>query len=266
MSTSKENVLPSVERNQLKREIIKLQHLLAGKKSEIVRLKTTRSQFVGRLAHDQRNPLGAVLSFSGYFYNKKKEMFSDVQKDLLSRIHNSAQLISSLITNLIEILRMDAGNLNTNAGIFDIVSLTTENIKLKRELAAEKNITFNFEKSDPVVYIYADAKRLEQVFHILFSNAIMVSDPGAAIKVAISKEYKKVQIRVADSGMGMAAKNQNKIFIQCGKIAGKETNDKLIAGLGLAIAKRIIEDHKGEICVESDIGKGSSFIVSLPLN
>jgi len=265
MPNTKENSSASGEKAQLKIEIVNLKRDLAAKDLEIVRIKAATSQFIGMVAHELRNPLGVILSFSEFLFDETKDLLTGVQKHYINRIQNSTKFMLSLIADLIDISQIDAVKQTIDAEILDIVSLVSENIKLNQVLAAEKNITINFESSDAVVFLHGDANRLEQIFNNLFSNAIKFSEPGAAITVQLSKENENVYIRVTDSGMGIAVEDQDKIFIPFERIARKGTNGEKGTGLGLAIVKRIIEDHKGKICVESEPGKGSSFIVSLPL-
>ncbi len=265
METTKETTLSVMGTVHFRRELVNIRHELAEKELEIVRLKAVKSQFVRRVAHDLRNPLCVILSFSDFLYDETKDVLTDVQKDFLKRIKNSTNYMLKQIADLIDISTMDFGNLAIKADILDIVSLAAENINQKRKLAAQKNITINFEISDPIVYVYADEYRIEQVFNILLLNAIMFSDQGSVIAVKISKEIDTVSIRVADSGMGIAAKNLDKIFVPSTKVAVRGIRGDKGTGLGLAIVKQISEEHKGKIKVESEIGKGSSFIVTLPL-
>jgi signal transduction histidine kinase len=265
MQNTKERIMLSDKSVRLKNEIVKLRLELAAKESEIIRIKGLKRQFVRMVTHDLRNPLGVISSFSEFLIDETKDVLTDGQKDFLSRIQNSTKLMLTLIGDLIELSNLDGQNLAINAEILDIVSLVSENIKQKRALAEEKNVKISFESSSAIVFVFADAERLEKLLNILISNAIMYSEPGTTIIVKLSKEDESILIRVKDSGMGIAVSNPGKIFIPCEKIGKVGTNSEIESGLGLSIVKRIIEEHRGKICVESEMGKGSSIMISLPL-
>jgi len=265
MLTTKAKNLSVCEIGRLKKEITNLKEELAVNNSEIVHLKAVKNQFIGMVAHDLRNPLGVILSYSELLIDENEDKLTDVQKDFAGRIHSSTEFMLKLIEDLIDISQLDAGKLSLNAEILDIVSLITENIKRNKELAAKKNISIQIGCSEAIIYVYADANRLDQVFSNLLSNAIKFSDPGAAVNVQLSKVNDNVHIKVTDYGMGIASKALDKIFIPFEETPGKGTRGEKGTGLGLPIGKRIIEEHNGEIWVESVTGKGTSFTVSLPL-
>lgn len=265
MSETGEDCLQTIETSFLRSEITNLENEVAAKDREIARISAVKNQFVRMVAHDLRNPLGIILAFSGFLSDETKEILTNAQKDYLKRIHNSTNFMLTLISDLIEITNMESGKFTIDADILDIVSIVSEKVKTKSEVATEKNISISFESTDDVVYVYADAKRMEQVFNILFTNAMMYSDPYTTIAVRISKENESVRIRISDKGTGIAVQDLGKIFIPFEKVPHKGTNGEKVTGLGLAIVKWIVEEHRGEIIVESEPGIGSSFIVVLPV-
>jgi signal transduction histidine kinase len=262
---TKENI-SSVDRvSQLKAEILKLRGELATKDREIVRLNDIKNQFIRKIAHDLRNPLGVIMSFSEFLTDETKDVLTDIQKDFLERIRNSTNLMLTLIADLIDLTKMNAVNLIDNAEIIDIVSLASGSVKFKKALASEKRIEINFECSDTIVFVYANANKLEQLFNILMMNAIMYSEYGSTIRVHILKGNANVFYRVSVQRFGITPDQQERIFLLNESlkieknIPGKET------GLGLTIVRHILDEHKGNIYIESDPGIGSTFVVSLPL-
>jgi len=265
MPDTKEISFSSAETVQLKDEIISLQMKLKAQELEISSLKADKEKFIGMIAHDLRNPLGVILAFSGFFTADIMEGLTDIQKDFISRINNSAKFMIKLIADLLDLSLIDNANIAINSEMLNIVSLVSRSIENNKIAAAKKNMSFISEGFDANIYINGDLTRLEQVFNILFSNAIKFSPFGSAITAHISKNSENVSIKITDCGKGIAFEDRKKIFIPFDKIAGKGSDGEKGTGLGLAIAAKIAGYHKGEIIVESEEGKGSSFIVTLPL-
>lgn len=265
MSDSKKVICSPDQFIEMQNEIMNLKFELASKETEIQQVRTANRQFVEIVSHDLRNPLSVILSFTDFLSDETKDILNAVQKDFLTRIENSAKFMLALISDLHDITRLDARELEVSSEILDIVALVSENVNTNQAMAVEKNIRLLFKSDKAVVNVMGDKTRLNQVFNNLLSNAVKFSDSGATVKVQITMEDEKVLIGVADKGMGIAAENLEMIFSPFKKITRKGTNNEKGTGLGLAISRLIVEAHQGKIHVESEVGKGSSFFVSLPL-
>lgn len=265
MPDKKEFSFSAAETVQMQNDILKLKAALLAQECEITRLKAEKNQFVGMVAHDLRNPLGVILAFSDFFSDETKDVLTDLQKDFLSRIHNSAKFMLKLIEDLMDLSQLDNGLLFPGNDMLDVVSLVSKCIENIKVLAEIKNISLTSNQSEADIYLRGDAERLEQVFNILLSNAVKFSPEGTVISVQTDRVGSNVCVRITDRGLGIAPEDLDKIFVPFGKMARKGSDGVKGTGLGLAIASKIIGCHKGEITVESEKGKGSSFMVSLPL-
>lgn len=263
--TGIENILPTGNIAQMQDEIENLHIELAVKELEIKRLKAANNMFVEIVAHDLRNPISVIMSFTELLSDEAKDVLSVIQLDFLTRIETSAKFMLALIADLLDLSQLDAGEMIFNSERIDLVSLVAENVRMKQDLAAEKNIRITFGRSDAVAIVNGDAGRLNQVLNILVSNAVKYSYSGDAVIVHITMHDEHVLIHIADNGRGIAIENLEEIFIPFKIISRKGSNNERGTGLGLAISRRIIEAHQGRLSVESELGKGSEFIVMLPV-
>jgi signal transduction histidine kinase len=265
MAEMQENSLTSFDISLMTSEIMNLRHELEVRAAEIVHLKEENSRFVRMVAHDLQNPLGVIFSFTQFLIDGTRDVVTEEQRDFVGRIANSAEFMSAVIADLVDISQMNAGKLTCTMIIFDVGYKLSECIKRNRLIAAEKDIKINFEFVEATVNISGDPERIEKVFNNILSNAIKYSAEGTEILVVLSLEKENVCIRITDCGIGIPVENQARIFVPFEKVARKGTKGEKGAGLGLAVAKGIIQEHRGKIFVESLAGKGSSFIVLLPL-
>ena len=265
MSETKVSRLAPSETLMMRNEIMNLRHELEVRGFEIVRLKYENNRFVRMVVHDLQNPLGVILSFAEFLADDIDHSLSENQKDFVGRIQNSAEFISALLSDLADVSVMETGQATCNISTVNIHQVVSDCIKRRWLQASEKEIKIRFEFVETRINMPGDAERLGKVFDNLLSNAIKFSHQGGEVIVALRKESGNVRISVSDSGMGIAPENQKKIFVAFDKVSRKGTNGEKGTGLGLAISKRIVEEHQGKILVESEPGKGSSFIVLLPL-
>ncbi len=224
----------------LNNELINLQRELARKNAELVHLNDLKNKFLGMAAHDLRNPIGIIYSYSDFLRDEAKDVLSSEHKEFLDIINTSAQFMLALIDDLLDISRIESGKIDLHQELFPIEQLMSKIVGLNRVL-------------------------LEQVFNNLISNAIKFSIAATVIKVEISESENSVLIGVHDQGQGIPEAELDKLFKPFQKTSVKSTGGEKSTGLGLSIAKRIVEAHKGVIRVESKVGEGTTFYVELPL-
>ena len=252
------------EITKLNNDLVNLQRELAKKNSELEYLNDLKNKFLGMAAHDLRNPIGIIYSYSEFLIDETKGILSDEHREFLNIINSSTQFMLALIDDLLDITRIESGKIDLRMDTVAIGKLMTKIVGLNRVLSQKKNIDIIFDELDQGIEISADAPKLEQVFNNLISNAIKFSLPGTTIKVEVSSTDNQAKIAVHDQGLGIPADELDKLFKPFQKTSVKSTGGEKSTGLGLSIAKRIVEAHKGSIGVESTEGKGTSFYVTFP--
>ncbi|MDM8162177.1 PAS domain-containing sensor histidine kinase [Labilibaculum sp. K2S] len=229
-------------------------------------LNEQKSKFIGIAAHDLRNPIGAIKSFSNILLDSYHD-FSDEDKiEFMRLIKDSSQFSLNLINELLDISKIELGKLELDKKEQNIQEIIENTIKINRIFAKKKNIQINFIPTISVNSICIDKNKIEQVLHNLLSNAIKYSNPDTTISVILKKNNSHIEISVTDQGVGIPAQEVKNLFTEFGTTSAKTTANESSTGLGLAIAKKIVNGHGGEIMAHSKLGKGSEFLFTLPLN
>ena len=232
---------------------------------DVEALNQSKLRFFTNISHEFRTPLTLIVAqvetllqlqnFTPAIYNK-----------ILGIYKNSIQL-RELITELLDFRKQEQGHMKIKVGPHNIVNFLYENYLLFLEYASAKQINFNFEKGTDELEVWYDQKQMQKVINNLLSNAIKHTEAEDTITLSVKKEENNVVIRVKDTGSGIDAKEIDKIFDRFYQIDPINSTDagKSGTGIGLALTKGIVELHHGTIRVESELGKGTSFIVTLRL-
>jgi len=229
-------------------------------------LNEQKSKFLGIAAHDLRNPIGAIQSFSNLIIDSYNDFSDDDKIEFLQLIKDSSQFSLNLINELLDISKIELGKLELDKQEQDIKEIITNTIKINKIFAKKKNIKINFVSNDSLGLISIDKNKIEQVLHNLLSNAIKYSNPKTTVYVSIIKNESNIKISVNDEGVGIPEQELKNLFTEFGTTSAKTTANETSTGLGLAIAKKIVNGHGGEIMATSKLGEGSDFLFTLPLN
>ena len=171
----------------------------------------------------------------------------------------------SLVEDLLDVSKIESGNLNLKIKSIDIIPFIQEIIKLNNILAKKKNIQINLKSEISSLMVLIDFHKIRQVINNLLTNAVKFSHPNSEITLSVNLENEFVIISIKDSGTGILGTDLQEIFAPFNKAASRGTAGEKSTGLGLSICKKIVEGHNGNIRVESEINKGSTFSFSLPL-
>ena len=232
---------------------------------DVEALNQSKLRFFTNISHEFRTPLTLIVAqvetllqlqnFTPAIYNK-----------ILGIYKNSIQL-RELITELLDFRKQEQGHMKIKVSPHNIVNFLYENYLLFLEYASAKQINFNFEKETDELEVWYDQKQMQKVINNLLSNAIKHTEKEDTITLSVKEERNNVIICVKDTGSGIDAKEIDKIFDRFYQIEPTGSTDagKSGTGIGLALTKAIIELHHGSIRVESELGKGTSFIVTLRL-
>jgi len=251
------------EISRLNNELVNMQRELAKRTAELEWLNQEKNYFIGVAAHDLRNPLHTILSYSAFLLEQEADSLSPTQREFLEIIYNRTEWMARLVDDLLDVARIEAGQLDLDLAATDIGALVARNVALHRRMAAGKGVEIDLQV-EPLPLAIVDAAKIEQILNNLLSNAIKFSPPGSRVEVRLSAAGEDFRISVRDYGPGIAPEDIPKLFrpFQRGKpgTAGEKST-----GLGLAIVKRIVEGHGGRLWAESTPGQGATFYVQIPL-
>ncbi len=255
---------------QLNNELSAAQRNLYKNNADLSRLTSLKNEMMGMAAHDLGNSLSSIIGLSDLLINDQQELGSlnDQQKNFIQLIHDSGRHMLSLVRNLLDYSQIDSGKLKLEYEEIDLVFLSQRVISNNSPAAQKNNLSVKLTTPEELPSLRADRHKLEQVLHNLISNAIKYSYSDSEIKVTLNyhKTEQLAQISVADQGPGISEKDQAELFKPFSRIDNPKTRGKRGTGLGLAISRRIIEAHNGLLTIESEPGKGASFIITLPLS
>jgi hypothetical protein len=240
---------------------------IARKNAQLVELNDLKNQLLGMAAHDLRNPLTVVNTASSFLLDDSSRLLSAVQKhDFIRRINTNGEFMLKLINDLLDVAKIESGRLDLELATGDVCDLIEENLTMNRMLAEKKSIRLDFAPERGMPLSRFDRGKVEQVLNNLISNALKFSEPGTAVKVQASRIGDSVVVSVRDHGQGIPADELDKLFKPFGKTTVRSTAGEKSTGLGLAICRKIVEGHGGRIWAESELGKGSTFSFSLPVD
>ena len=236
------------------------------------KLERVRSEFLGNVSHELRTPIFAVQGFietllDGAIDDPK------VNRDFLERARVQAERLNSLLNDLIDISRIESGEMRMSFRMFDIQPFLRDFTSEMQPMARAKNIELYFTGNvlpHHEVNVYADKERVKQILINLVDNAIKYSNEGTAIKIELVNDEptrEQVSVRVADNGIGIPPEHLPRLFERFYRVdKGRARQSPGGTGLGLAIVKHITEAHHGRISVSSEPGKGSVFEFTLQKN
>lgn len=252
------------KRRELQQHVLLQNALEAAKKT--VQQKT---MFFSNASHDMRTPLNAIIGLSKLA--QRPEVSSETIDEYIKKIQNSGEQLLTLVNDILDVSRLEHGRGNSlNYISMNICKCVRENVDLFREQAASENKVLTDEYEVHFPHVYCDPSRLSQILNNLISNAMKYSHEGAKIHVSLKElnhqpGHSKYQITVQDTGIGMAKEYLANIFEPFSREATFTANKVTGTGLGMPIVKTLIQQMSGEITVSSELGKGSTFIVTLPL-
>lgn len=219
-----------------------------------------RSEFVHTVSHDLRSPLTSVIGYTELV--ERAGTLNDLQRDFLNRIQASVQQITSLINDLLDIGSIEAG-FDTRREYIQLEGILRYTLDMLQGQIKSKHLVVKTNISPALPALRANPIRLRQVMDNVVGNAIKYSYPDGEINISIHAEGEQLILQVTDAGPGIPVADQPRIFDKFYR--GSNISEVEGSGLGLAIVKTIVESHQGRIWVESVEGKGSTFIIVLPI-
>lgn len=247
-------------------ELKTLSSELEKKVEELTSANTAKDQFLSIVSHELRTPLTSLNGFLCVILDGDTGPITDDQKKFLNIAKQSADRLKLLISDLLDISRIEAGRFQMDMGscsLFDVLHSSVEGLKAQ---AAMKNIQLRFESNPTLPSIWGDPTRLLQVIDNLITNAIKFTSADAHIDVSSELLGDCIQVSVKDQGPGLVKENLDKIFDLFYQVDASSKRRAGGVGLGLAIARGIVSLHGGRIWVESEPGQGCTFKFTVPLH
>jgi signal transduction histidine kinase len=237
---------------------------LEQKGRELEAASRHKSEFLANMSHELRTPLNAVLGYAELIQDGIYGEVSAKMQGVLERIQQNGRHLLGLINDVLDLSKIEAGQLTLSPVDYSLRELVLDVVSATEALAAEKQLALEVDMPADLPRGRGDERRLTQVLMNLVSNAIKFTEAGS-VSIRAKVEDGSFVVTVSDTGVGIAAEDQERVFEEFQQVDSSSTRKKGGTGLGLAIARRIVELHGGRIWVESTPGQGSTFAFTLPL-
>ena len=236
---------------------------LREKNSELEHANRLKSEFLATMSHELRTPLTAVLGFSQLLGDELFGPLNDKQQEQVRSIHDSGAHLLSLISDILDLSKIEADRVSLTRAETDAVALLQGALEVVRPSAEAKGINLHAQLGC-VGSLYCDAMRVKQVLYNYLGNAIKFTPIGGEVILCANEVGGALHVEVADNGIGIAAADLPKLFQPFSQVDSSLSRNYGGTGLGLALSKRLVELHGGEVWVRSEPGEGSCFGFSLP--
>ncbi len=236
---------------------------IVGNIDELKSVENLRRELIANVSHDLRTPLAIMQGYVETLMLKEDEIDSNQRKQYLQTVHDSGGKLSRLIAQLFEYSKLEAKQIQAKKEPFFIAELAQDIFQKYQLLANEKGIKMNLNANNNLPMVFADIGLVERVIQNLMDNALKFTPSGGEVTIELAEKDKSVEVRIEDTGPGISRQEQAAIFDRYGQV-GKEENKLKGAGLGLTIAKKILELHNATIRVQSKLNEGTTFIFQLP--
>ncbi len=236
------------------------------KSSQLEEASQHKSEFLANMSHELRTPLNAIIGFSEVLLQR---MFGDLnpkQDEYLKDIYASGQHLLSLINDILDLSKIEAGRMEVAPAPFHLPTALENAVTLVKERAGRHGIALQLDIDPRLGEVVGDERKVKQVLLNLLSNAVKFTPEGGRISLKAGLTDGAVRIAVTDTGIGIASEDQAAIFEEFRQVGSDETRKQEGTGLGLTLAKKFVELHGGKIWVESDVGRGSTFTFTLPVS
>jgi signal transduction histidine kinase len=234
------------------------------KSRELEAASRHKSEFLANMSHELRTPLNAIIGFSEVLGERMFGDLNEKQDEYLKDIHASGQHLLSLINDILDLSKIEAGRMELELSVFNLPATLDNALNLVRERAGRHGIALHMSVDERMEQVRADERKIRQVVLNLLSNAIKFTPDGGRIDVRAKAVDGSAEVSVSDTGVGIAPEDQEAIFEEFRQVG---TADKKVegTGLGLALSRKFIELHGGRIWVTSQVGAGSTFTFTIPV-
>jgi len=245
-------------------ENVRLFQELRARTVELEIANRHKSEFLANMSHELRTPLNAVIGFSEVLLERMFGELNDKQAEYLHDILSSGRHLLSLINDILDLAKIEAGRMELELGAFDLSLLLDNALTLVRERATSHGIGLDLAVDGQLGTLVGDERKVKQILLNLLSNALKFTPEGGKVAVRAVRAAGSVEIAVSDTGIGIAHDDQEAIFEEFRQVGTDYARKREGTGLGLALSKRFAELHGGKLWVTSEVGRGSTFTLSIP--
>jgi signal transduction histidine kinase len=254
------------ELSQINNELVNARRELTKRNAELARADAEKNQFLGMVAHDLRNPLTVIQTYSEFLSELQGRVMGPRELQFIHAIDRSSEFILGLINDLLDISKITAGQLVLDKRPTDLNALIEHNLSLNQILAERRQVHLDYKSTVKFSNVLLDARKIDQVLNNLVDNAIKASPPEGTVAVRLLCEDDSALLRVTDQGPGIQAEELEVILQPFRQGHLGTAHEGKSAGLGLAIANSIVRGHGGRLWAESMPPNGASFFVLLPVS
>jgi signal transduction histidine kinase len=222
-----------------------------------------KSEFLANMSHELRTPLNAVIGFSEVLHDRMFGDLNEKQAEYVRDIHDSGRHLLSLINDILDLSKIEAGRMELDVTTFDLPSAIDNAVTLVRERASRHGLALKCDVDPGLGEFRGDERKFKQIMLNLLSNAVKFTPDGGRITVSARAKNPLVEVAVGDTGIGIAPEDLPRVFEEFRQVGNASARKAEGTGLGLALSKRLVELHGGSIHVESALGGGSTFTFTL---
>ena len=245
-------------------ENVRLFNEIEDKSHQLEEASRNKSEFLANMSHELRTPLNAIIGFNDVVRQGIVGEVNEKQSEYLGDVRTSAQHLLSLINEILDLSKVEAGRMELEAETFSLGDVIGSSVAIIRERATSHAITVQASVPDDIGAIDADQRKVKQILFNLLSNAVKFTPDGGRIEVRVARSDGEIVVSVRDTGVGIAAADRDRLFEEFRQVRGTGRAHEG-TGLGLALSRKFVELHGGRMWVESEVGSGSTFTFTLPV-
>ena len=245
-------------------ENVRLFNEIQDKSRQLEVANQHKSEFLANMSHELRTPLNAIIGFSEVLIERMFGELNDKQDDYLKDIHTSGKHLLSLINDILDLSKIEAGRMELDLEDFDAPAALANALALVRERAQRHAIALELAVDERVGDIRADQRKFKQILLNLLSNAVKFTPDGGRVSVQARPVDGGLEVAVSDTGIGIAPDDLAVVFDEFRQVGRHYTNKHEGTGLGLSLARRFVELHGGTLTLRSTVGQGSTFTFTIP--
>ena len=245
-------------------ERVRAQEELQAAKEAAEYADRAKSDFLANMSHELRTPLNAIIGFAEILRDEIIRPIRPDQKELVVDIHTSGRHLLNMINDILDLSKIEAGTMDLDFETFSIVDTMEEVNTVVNALASKKRIHL-IQEFDRDITVTADKTKFKQILYNLLANGVKFTNEGGRVTTKLEISENSLLVRVIDTGVGITPEDQEMLFQAFTQVDTSKARAHEGTGLGLALTKRLVELHGGEIWVESTVGEGSTFSFTLPI-
>ena len=238
---------------------------LGSQRTELQAVSQHKSDFLASMSHELRTPLNAVIGFSEVLLDRMAGELNDQQDEYLRDIHDAGRHLLELLNEILDLSKVEAGQMTLDQTPFHVQEVLRAGLALVRDRASRHGIELHLNVAADTGSLVGDELRFKQVVINLLSNAVKFTPDGGRVSVAARRQQRQVHVQVTDTGPGIAAGDQQRIF-ESFQQGGRGIRREEGTGLGLTLSRRLVTLMGGELWLESEVGRGSTFGFRVPVD